>query len=213
MAFLDNLIDRLMVRFAPGGEYESEPLRRRFRTRHDLDIGLYSYGCFDRWRFPPGTSVGRYCSIARSVRVVEADHPLDALTTHPYLYDPAFGLSGQSRLPVNRQVIEDDVWIGHNAIILPGCTRIGRGAVIGAGAIVRADVPPYAIVAGVPGRVLRHRFPPETIAAIEATRWWELDRETLKRGLLAVPDFVWSPGPASADAFHRALTGQPLPGA
>jgi acetyltransferase-like isoleucine patch superfamily enzyme len=210
MGLFSNLVDRLYVRLAPGGEYESEALRRRFRERHDLDIGLYSYGCFDRWRFPPGTSFGRYCSVARSVRVVEADHPLDALTTHPFLYDPSFGLSGQSRLPVNRQVIEDDVWIGHNAIILPGCTRIGRGAVIGAGTIVRADVPPYAIVVGVPGRVLRFRFPPDIIAAIEATRWWELDKESLRAGLKAVPDFVWSPSAESAAAFHQAVHGRPL---
>ncbi|MCS6986455.1 MAG: CatB-related O-acetyltransferase [Sphingomonadaceae bacterium] len=213
MALLDTLIDRLLLKFAPGGEYESRWLRARFRRRHDLDIGLYSYGCFDRWRFPPGTTVGRYCSIAKSVRVVEADHPLDALTTHPFLYDPRFGLAGQSRLPVNRQVIEDDVWIGHNAIILPGCTRVGRGAAIAAGAIVRADVPRYAVMAGVPAKVVRFRFPPETIEAIEATRWWTLDKATLARGLAAVPEFAWRPDPESADRFHRAVHGRPLPAA
>jgi acetyltransferase-like isoleucine patch superfamily enzyme len=203
MAILDTLIDRLMLRFARGGEYESSTLRERFRRRHDLDIGLYSYGCFDRWRFPPGTSIGRYCSIGKTVRCVEADHPLDALTTHPYLYNGGFGACREA-LPVNRQVIEDDVWIGHNAIILPGCTRIGRGAVIGAGSIVRMDVPRYAVVVGAPARVIRLRFPDETIAAIEATRWWELDRATLARLLEAVPAFARHPTPETAAAFMAA---------
>lgn len=205
MALSDTLIDQLLLRFAPGGEYESRLLRDRFRKRWDLDIGMYSYGCFDRWRLPPGTSVGRYCSLARSVRFVEADHPLDALTTHPFLYDPGFGLSNESRLPVNRQVVEDDVWIGHNAIILPGCTRIGRGAAIAAGAVVRTDVPPYAVMAGVPARLIRYRFPPETIAAIEATGWWKLDKAALARGLAAVPDFAWKPDPDSAARFSAAV--------
>jgi acetyltransferase-like isoleucine patch superfamily enzyme len=205
MGLLSNLVDRLYVRFARGGEYESEALRRRFRERHDLTIGLYSYGCFDRWRFPPGTSIGRWCSFAKSVRFVEADHPLDALTTHPYLYLPEHALAKPGAIKVNRQQVEDDVWVGHNAIVLPGCSRIGRGAVIGAGTIVRADVPPYAIVAGVPGKIVRYRFPDAVIAAIEATRWWELDRAILLRGLKAVPEFAWQPGPDSAARFMEAV--------
>ncbi|WP_448586011.1 CatB-related O-acetyltransferase [Thermaurantiacus sp.] len=205
MGFLSNLLDRLYVRFAPGGESESRALRRRFRERHDISVGLYSYGCFDRWRFPPGTSIGRYCSFARSARFIEADHPVDALSTHPFLYAGDSGLAKPDAIPVNRQQVADDVWVGHNAIILPGCTRIGRGAVVGAGTVVRADVPAYAIVAGVPGKVLRYRFPDPVIAAIEATRWWELDLPVLVRALKRVPEFAWAPGPESAARFMEAL--------
>ncbi len=72
-------------------------------------------------------------------------------------------------------IIEDDVWIGHNTVVLPGCKLIGRGAIIGAGSIVTKDVAAYSIVAGNPGRTLRARFDPELIAALEASRWWTLD--------------------------------------
>lgn len=67
--------------------------------------------------------------------------------------------------------IEDDVWIRHNAIILPACRHIGRGAVIGAGAIVTHDVASYSIVVGNPARKLRDRFEPALVEAIEATNW------------------------------------------
>ncbi|OYU15130.1 MAG: chloramphenicol acetyltransferase [Alphaproteobacteria bacterium PA4] len=211
MAMIGNLIDRLSVRLAPGGQYESRWLRRRFLARHDLDIGLYSFGAFDRWRMPPGTRIGRYCSIASSARVIEANHPITALSSHPILYDGA--IPGGPRIPANRQEIGDDVWLGHNAVILPGCQRIGRGAIIGAGAIVTADVPPYAVMAGVPARPLRLRFAADVIAAIEATRWWLLDAATLRRGLAAAPDFATAPSRDGAARFYRAVHGLALPDA
>src|SRR3546814_7103607 len=78
-------------------------------------------------------------------------------------------------------IIEDDVWIGHNALILPGCKFIGRGAVIGAGAVVTRNVERYTIVAGNPARKLRDRFSPELIAELEASKWWELNLPALRR--------------------------------
>lgn len=208
---LGNVLDRLAVRFARGGQYESEALRRRFRARHDIDIGLYTFGAFDRWRVPPGTRIGRYCSIAGSVRLVEADHPIDQLTTHPFLYLPRFGFVDRHGIVAPPQTIEDDVWIGHNATILPGCTRIGRGAVIGAGSIVTADVAPYSVIAGVPAKLIRFRFAESVRAAIEATRWWELDKQALAAGLTAAPAFARQPDAASARAFYRAVHGGELP--
>jgi UDP-3-O-[3-hydroxymyristoyl] glucosamine N-acyltransferase len=91
---------------------------------------------------------------------------------HPYFYDPIWGLTEARRIESRLLVVEDDVWVGHNVVILPSCRRIGRGAVIAAGAIVTQDVPAYAIVAGIPARKLRDRFNPETVAAIEASGWW-----------------------------------------
>lgn len=76
-------------------------------------------------------------------------------------------------------VIEDDVLISANVTIING-VHVGRGAVIGAGAVVNLDVPPYAIVAGVPAKVIKYRFPQDVIDKIEASRWWEKDDSILK---------------------------------
>jgi acetyltransferase-like isoleucine patch superfamily enzyme len=68
-------------------------------------------------------------------------------------------------------IIEDDVWIGVNAVIL-GDVKIGRGAVVGAGSIVTKNIPPYAIVAGNPAKVIKQRFTPEQIEKLENSQWW-----------------------------------------
>lgn len=162
-------------------QFESTKLREWFRREQRVDVGLYSYGCFDQWRMPGPLVIGRYCSFANTVRSAPINHPFEALTTHPILYEARFGVVGQDIQYSDPQVIEDDVWVGHNAIILPSCRRVGRGSIIGAGAIVTRDVPRYAIVAGNPARVLRQRFSDELAAEIEATRWWELSPAELAR--------------------------------
>jgi hypothetical protein len=82
-------------------------------------------------------------------------------------------------------VLGHDVWIGHGAIVLPG-RRIGTGAVIGAGAVVTRDVPPYAIAVGNPARVLRQRFAPAIAERLLTLAWWDWDHERLR---VALPDF------------------------
>ncbi|WP_407529900.1 CatB-related O-acetyltransferase [Methylobacterium oryzisoli] len=201
MALPNRLFDRFVVPLLRGREFDSTYLREEFRSRYGIEIGLYSYGCFDRWRVPPGTRIGRYCSFAKSVRILNANHPVDALSTHPFLYDPAFGVVRESRVSATRVEIEDDVWLGHNATVAPGVARIGRGAIIGTGAVVTRDVPPYAIVAGVPGRVIRSRFPPAAVGRIEASRWWTLDREALRDLVAREPDLLHLTAPVTEAAL------------
>lgn len=191
------------LRYLRRNEYESLELRRWFAKSFGVEVGLYSYGCFDRWRFPPRTRIGRYCSFAKTARVLDANHPTDALTTHPFLYDPGHGVVDSTPLDPPWIEIEDDVWVSHNATITPGCKRIGRGAIIGAGAVVTKDVPPYAIVAGMPATVIRSRFDPETQAAIEATRWWELDKAGLAELVKRAPDTVMKPTAAKLAGLAR----------
>jgi virginiamycin A acetyltransferase len=82
-------------------------------------------------------------------------------------------------------VIGNDVWIGREAVIMPG-VRIGDGAIIGARAQVTRDVPPYAVVVGNPGRVAKMRFPPETVEALLAIRWWDWEPERIGRNVAAI---------------------------
>jgi virginiamycin A acetyltransferase len=196
-----SLIDRLHVRWLQRHEHESRALRQMFAERFQVEVGLYSYGCFDRWRVPPRTRIGRYCSFAKTARILDANHPIEALTTHPFLYEAKFGVVAADRIDPPWLEIGDDVWIGHNATITPGCKSIGRGAIIGAGAVVTRDVAPYAVMAGLPARMLRSRFGTETIAAIEASQWWQLDRVALRELVARAPETVFHPSVANLSAI------------
>jgi acetyltransferase-like isoleucine patch superfamily enzyme len=182
-------------------QFDNVKLRKHFLENYDIDIGLYSYGCFDRWRLRGPMRVGRYCSFANSVRSALSNHPLESLSTHPALYERAFGVVDADLVHDKLLVIEDDVWIGHNATILAGCKHIGRGSVIGAGSMVTRNVERYSVVAGNPARVLRQRFTPDLIEAIEASRWWELDLADLRELVKEQNDLVYHPSIANLTAW------------
>ncbi|CAO4157372.1 LbetaH domain-containing protein [Methylorubrum extorquens] len=135
---------------------------------------------------------------------------MDALSTHPFFYDRAFGVAANDRVKKTRLVIENGVWLSHNVITTPGCARIGRGAVVGAGAVVTTDIPPYAILAGAPAGIIRTRFDEATIAWIDSSCWWHLDKSDLKRLLAEQPDSAFSPatGLAAARSLGDTAPGQ-----
>lgn len=207
MGIFRSIVDRLAIRTLGRNEYESVALRRYFDRQYGIKVGLYSIGAFDRWRVPPGTVIGRYCSIAKSARLLDANHPTDALSTHPYFYLKDFGLVDEDQAEPRPPVIEDDVWLGHGCTIAPSCHRIGRGAIIGAGAVVMSDVSPYAIMVGAPAKLARYRFPAELIEALEASQWWLLDKDELARALKQAPGFALHPSRDAAQAF-LAATGR-----
>ena len=144
----------------------------------------YSYGpCLTPGVFPPGVTVGRYVSIAHGVRVLLRNHPLDRVSMHPFFFNHRLGLVETDTVSLGQLWIGHDVWLGENALITPSCRRIGIGAVIGAGTVVTRDVPDFAIVGGNPAALIRYRFPPEFIAQLKQSRFWEQDPRTLQRTL------------------------------
>ncbi len=146
-------------------------------------IGCRTYGrpvvaAYDEHDSP--LVIGKYTSIAvGAVIMLGGEHRIDTVSTYPFKQllpgaehanDTSF-----SRGPV---VIGNDVWIGNAAMILSGRT-IGDGAVIAANAVVTKDVPPYAVVGGNPARVLKFRFSPDIIGALQAIAWWDWPEEKI----------------------------------
>lgn len=173
---------RNLIKKFDGGEMYSFWLREILKEYHHITIGEGSYGgCFNIDNVNENTIIGKYCSIASNVHIYNRDHPLKYVSTHPIFFNKNYGeIPEKNRIEYKKKVIGNDVWIGQNAILLASVSEIGDGAVIGAGAIVTRDVPEYAIVGGVPARILGYRFDADTIDAIKNLKWWDWDTQKLR---------------------------------
>ena len=175
---------RLLKRIAAleGGYFFSATVRTLIHRHHGVSVGAYSYGpCLSPGGLPPGVTVGRYVSMAADVRVSLLNKPMDRLAMHPFFYEPQYNGGIESGIEyLVPLVIEHDAWIGDSALILPGCRRIGLGAVVGGGSVVTRDVPDFAIVGGNPAKILRSRFDEQTRELIRSSRWWERSLQELR---------------------------------
>lgn len=146
-------------------------------------IGRYSYVGNDT--DVECADIGQFCSISDHCRIGMGGHTLSHISSCPLFTQRINGCQEQwvdqdiHAVEEKRAVLGNDVWVGSHVLINGGVT-VGHGAVIGAGAVVVKDVPPYAIVGGVPAKVIRYRFSPEIIEKLLELQWWNLPDETLK---------------------------------
>lgn len=164
---------RLSLKFERG-QFYSWTARQILEHEYGVRIGAFSYGpCFRPGEFPPQVTIGRYVSIAQGVCLLRRNHPIDRLSTHPFFFNHRLGYVRRDTMEFRPLIIRDDAWLGERSIFTPGCTQVGVGAIVGAGAVVTRDVPDFAIVGGSPARVLKYRFPEPTRIRILQSRWWE----------------------------------------
>jgi virginiamycin A acetyltransferase len=180
--FLRKAIRKLLLMREGGGLY-SKTLRKLLSQYHGIEIGMYSMFRSDHYaNLPRGTTVGRYCSLAEGLLVINGSHPVRHKSTHALFFNPACGGYVEKLLIPRRTslIIGNDVYIGSNVMILPNVTSIGTGAVIAAGSAVVKNVPPFAVVGGNPAKIIKYRFSQQVIDHITKSAWWEKDIDELK---------------------------------
>lgn len=168
--------------------------------QQEVKIGAFSYVVSG---YLCGVQIGRYCSFGENVQIGRQSHPVDWLSTSPFLYlkskdvlsyidfQETVAINAVQSLPIaptrlKKIEIGNDVWIGQNALVLPG-VKIGNGAIIAAGSVVSKDVMPYSVVGGNPAKFIKFRVLLSLIPKLEQLQWWNYSPEVLNQ----FP--VWSP--------------------
>ena len=157
-------------------------------TQIGPDVTLGKYFGMNESGFIGRAVVGAYCAFGARTSINAFNHPIDWLSTNEFQYHPAsFDWISEyrdfKRLERTTDMFQltqvgNDVWSGHNVNVMAG-VNVGDGVIIAAGAVVTKDVPPYAIVAGVPAQIIRYRFSEKNIERLLALKWWEMELSEL----------------------------------
>lgn len=176
----------------PASFFDSELVSVGNATYGELNV--VSFGGSDR------VVIGSYCSIAQNVHfIINAGHTMDTFSTYPFRVK-LVGSTDSEAVSDGDIVVEDDVWIGWGATILSGVT-LGQGCVVAAGAVVTHDVPPYAVVGGVPASIIRMRFDSKTAGELLRLDFGKITPDMVKENL---PLFT---GKVESGTDLRALGG------
>lgn len=178
---VDRFKDEDLISFPD--DCEVEPYTGFLSGNSFCSMGAFSYS----WSpLPFGVTVGRYCSIARGLKILGVRHPMERISTSSFTYDSSFVIfkslvnSESSNFKVRPKpaavqsdmiVIGHDVWIGADVTLKPGIT-IGIGSVIAASSMVVKDVPPYSVVGGNPAKIIKDRFDSATVNLLFSSEWW-----------------------------------------
>lgn len=148
-----------------------------------ISVGDYTYGRLNITSFHninEKLSIGRFCSISSTSKfLLGGGHNMASVSTYPFMQKFS-GVDYQEEK--NSIQIDDDVWIGDSALIMSG-VHIGQGAVVGAGAVVTKDIPPYAVVAGVPAKIIKYRFDEDIIHDLLTLDYSKLDHQKVMENM------------------------------
>ena len=189
------------IKLPDGSVWPHTIFLKNFIDQPNIQVGDYTY--YNDFRLPvadvrqliaPYTYpvvpekliIGKFCQIANGVQFItsSANHQMDGYSTYPFcIFGDPWASSYNANWPYSGDnIVGNDVWIGHEAVIMPA-VKIGDGAIIATRSVVTKDVPPYAIVGGNPAKIIRYRFDEQTVAKLLTIKWWDWPIEEINKNI------------------------------